>query len=513
MRFCPRCLNAVDAERCPECGSASVVPGGLASADPLIGSVLDNRYEVRSLLGEGAMGRVYRGAQRPLGRAVAIKVIAQAGDADLYWHRRFQREALLTSKLNHPHCIRLYDFGYTAAGAPYMVIELLDGRELFDELRRVGHVPVRRALTLSRQIASALVEAHGRGIVHRDLKPSNVFLTAVDGDDHVKVMDFGLAASHGGPEVEKLTQTGTVMGTPAYMSPEQATARDFDARTDLYSLGVMLFELLTGRVPFLGDTIVKVLMQQIRSDPPRLASLRAELAGHARLQVLVDRLLAKKVAERPDSAESVVAALDELLQGEAQVVDHADEQAMTAALDVVVDGQTAGDDARTSALDVVPDLGASALSGKGRRSGRVARTRGAALAARPTTAKPPASPRSKPSGPQPALARLTAEAVLVGTEAMKGAKARLSLGSADGARDEQLVDVTPFERDGATWRGEAFLAGFLAEGVPWQLTISGAVGGAWRLRIWCDRPRPHLVVDAGGKLARARQRLSGVCGP
>ena len=272
------------------------------------------------------MAVVYRGTQLAVGRSVAVKVIQERllGDAALGQQvlRRFKREAVATSRLSHPHTVRCFDFGETADGFLYLVLELLDGQPLDQVLAATGPLEPTRVARIGRQICRSLAEAHGRGIIHRDLKPSNVFLCRYEGeDDFVKVMDFGLArlgdTTAGGATAGGLTVQGSAIGTPFYMAPEQSRATTpVGPGADLYSLGVMLFELLTGEVPFPGDTALTVAMRHLR-DPAPPMPLRDLHPGLARAwRGLVYALLEKTVERRPARASDVATYLSVLERGE-----------------------------------------------------------------------------------------------------------------------------------------------------------------------------------------------------
>jgi len=282
----------------------------VALYDPHIGRLLAGQYKVEALLGRGGMGAVYRGVQLSVDRPVAIKLISAGLPDPAQSLQRFRREAEATGRLNHPNTIRLFDFGLTDRGEVYMVMELLEGCDLAARLQH-GPLAPDEAFHIIRQVLSALSESHARGIVHRDLKPGNVFLSNVHGDaNFVKVMDFGIAGMEQGGDAQKLTVTGAVMGTPAYMSPEQAQGKPVDARGDLYSCGVVLFEMLAGRVPFEAESLVSMLLAHVTQKPKRLAECGVSFPQLAQTQVLIDSLLAKSPAHRPSSAVEVIAAID-----------------------------------------------------------------------------------------------------------------------------------------------------------------------------------------------------------
>jgi serine/threonine protein kinase len=286
------------------------------NGQPPIGRVLAGQFRIESLLGQGGMGSVYRGTQLSVNRAVAIKLITATAPDQEELVKRFRREAEATARLSHPNTVRLFDFGVSESHELYMIMELLEGCDLAAHLQNCGSMPLTEALRVARQVLCALSEAHALGIVHRDLKPGNVFLSRVQGGEiFVKVMDFGIAGIEQARDTQRLTRTGAVIGTPAYMSPEQAQGRAVDTRSDLYSLGVMLFEMLTGRLPFEADTFVSLLLAHVTQPPPRLAEVVADFPQLAAVQGLLDLLLAKTPEARPANAHGALAAIDALASG------------------------------------------------------------------------------------------------------------------------------------------------------------------------------------------------------
>src|SRR5262249_42718946 len=245
---CPSCHSQVDAGQkfCPKCGTAIQE----AAPDPLIGTVLNGKYKITRLLGEGGMGAVYLGEQQ-LGtktRNVAIKTLHPHLSKDPKILARFEREVGTVAELEHPNTIQVFDYGKTEGdGILYIVMEYVQGKNLADLLEKEGAMDPARVDKIMNQICGSLEEAHGRGIIHRDLKPDNVVLTERAGQkDWVKVLDFGIAkrSSEEDRNEQKLTQQGMVLGTPPYMSPEQFTGKPIDARSDIYSLAIMAYEML-----------------------------------------------------------------------------------------------------------------------------------------------------------------------------------------------------------------------------------------------------------------------------
>ncbi len=308
--YCPSCGDgfAPAWDRCPEDGSALVRAGH--AADPLLGRLLDRRFRVLRPLAQGAMGTVYAGVQLPIKRAVAIKVIRDDLGYDDAVAQRFLREAYLSSRLSHPNIVDVLDFGETADGCLYLVMDLLRGKMLDAVLAETGPLSVRRACEIGLQLCSALVTAHAHGVVHRDLKPANICLLAELGD-WVKVLDFGLAKSVFQDPGNEITLAGAVIGTPLYMAPETIYAGLAEPRSDLYALGCILYELLTGQPPFTGDSGALVLARHLDDEPPPLPE---EVPPTLRLLVLA--LLAKTPEHRPANALTVCALLEHCLAAE-----------------------------------------------------------------------------------------------------------------------------------------------------------------------------------------------------
>jgi CheY-like chemotaxis protein len=245
----------------------------------LEGALLAGRYRVGALLGSGGMGSVYEGTREDLGgMPVALKVLHPGISQDVDVLRRFRREAHVVGAINHPNIVRILDFQMPTDEPAFIVMERLEGASLGDAIRRARQFSVEDIAWIAVQVLAGLAAAHGANVIHRDLKPDNVFLTALpEVADVVKLLDFGVAKLTESPWDERLTQTGVVMGTPAYMAPEQARGESADARSDLYAVGCLIFEALTGRPPFVASNYNAVMFQINQSTPPSLDELRPDL--------------------------------------------------------------------------------------------------------------------------------------------------------------------------------------------------------------------------------------------
>ncbi len=275
-------------------------------ANELVGQTVAQRYKIERMLGRGGMGAVYLAEHTELHKQVALKVLHRYMSTNEEVVARFEREAVAAGRLAHPSIVAATDFGRLEDGSFYLALEYVDGVSLADQLKDTGPFEERRAVSIAYQICDALCTAHAAGIVHRDLKPDNVLLVNVeDGNELVKVVDFGIAkVSLEEDEQEGLTRAGLVFGTPEYMSPEQAMGHTVDARSDLYGIGMLLYEMLSGRSPFRAQEVTEMLAKQITEQPPALPEHIAP-----RLRDLVMWLLRKDPEERPDDAASLSEAL------------------------------------------------------------------------------------------------------------------------------------------------------------------------------------------------------------
>jgi serine/threonine protein kinase len=284
-----------------------------AAIDPVIGRTINDRFKIISLIARGGMGKVYRAEQAPLGRSCAVKILNPnyAGEQDPEFHKRFFLEASIASKLTHPNTVTIFDYGRTDDDIYFMAMELLEGVTLHRAIREVGCFPEERVAHIGRQICRALREAHAHGVIHRDLKPANIFLVDHgDESDFVKVLDFGLVKSviDNKPE-DQLTQTGLFMGSPKYMAPEQIRGDRVDARTDVYSLGIMMYEMLTGKVPFDRPNSLNILMAQVNEDAVPLSVMNPQAHISPVMEELVVRCMSKDPAGRAASMDEVLATL------------------------------------------------------------------------------------------------------------------------------------------------------------------------------------------------------------
>ncbi len=318
-RTCESCGfdNAEVGHDCPLCGLSAVTmaPSGdaptLALAqttssvefDPAHTPMFAGRYRIEELLGKGGMGDVYRVRDTVGGRDLALKILRRDAGSQSKGLDRFRREIAVLTKLRHPAIPAIFDHGVEGSHL-YFVCEIVRGQDLRMELRRRGLFPVKDAVALAAVVADALAAAHAEGVVHRDVKPANIM---VADDGSIRLVDFGLARPEG-IDVERVTQTGEFVGTPAYMSPEQFDARTVDARTDVYSLGVVLFEILTGQAPFSASSVMSMAMKHLKEAPPAPSVSRPDLPPW------LDRLVLKCLEKEPSRRFATAALLAEELR-------------------------------------------------------------------------------------------------------------------------------------------------------------------------------------------------------
>src|ERR671937_220845 len=278
----------------------------MAVTDTLIDTLFDGRYRIVRKLGTGGMANVYLAEDQELGRRVAIKILDDRHAADEQFVERFRREAKNAAGLSHPNIVSIYDRG-EAEGTYYIAMEYLEGRTLKELIITRGPTPIPVAVDYTRQILAALSLAHRNGIVHRDIKPHNV---VVGPDGRLKVTDFGIARSG----ASQITEAGSIIGTAQYLSPEQARGAPVNRTSDLYSVGIVLYEMLTGTVPFTGDTPVEIAMKHLSAVPEPPSERRAEVSPD--LDMVVLRALAKHPADRYHTAEEMDSDLARIAQGE-----------------------------------------------------------------------------------------------------------------------------------------------------------------------------------------------------
>ena len=321
---CPRCqgVNPRGAESCKKCGTTLEQQNAEKEIDPMIGAFVGERFLVSRKLGEGGMGVVYEAEQTAIDRKVALKVLhPHLTDENLY--ARFRNEAAASSRLGHPNTITVYDFGKTETGSLYIAMEFIDGISLDDEIMKNGALDWQRAGKIGLQICGSLQDAHDNGIVHRDLKPENVMLCERGGErDLVKVLDFGIAKileDDGTDQRKALTKTGMVFGTPQYMSPEQVRGEKVDSRSDIYSTGIILYQMLAGVLPFKSETPMGVLTMHLLDTPPAFAETASAMNVPKGLEAVVLSALAKDPGDRPQSMKEMARQINEVLSGSSKL--------------------------------------------------------------------------------------------------------------------------------------------------------------------------------------------------
>jgi serine/threonine-protein kinase len=304
-RFCGTCGHAIAA-------TENAGPPSLAPTDDLAGREIAGRYRIVRQLGAGGMGAVYVAEQISLKRTVALKLLKSELSSNPGLIRRFNIEAELAAKLSHPNTVTMFDFGQDADGTLFIVMEFVAGRSLRDLIQREAPLPLARVIHIAEQVAASLSDAHARGIVHRDIKPDNVMLSEVGKrTDVVRVLDFGIAKLRDEREdgAVPVTQAGDMLGTPQYMAPEQIRSETVDGRTDVYSLGAVLYEMITGRLPFEGPTVMSILGKHLTENPAAPSQRRPDLPIPPLLDQLVVDCLRKDPSARPASMDAFVERL------------------------------------------------------------------------------------------------------------------------------------------------------------------------------------------------------------
>ena len=307
MKYCPICERNYgdEVDVCQMDGAMLKLFG--VRQDPFLGKVIKSRYKVLRKLGEGGMGTVYLAEQMSIGRKVALKLLQGNYALDDEFVGRFRREARLAASLNHRYIVTIYDFDQGEDGSLFIAMEYLDGCKLSDVIRRDGPLGIRRAAQLGLQIAEGLDAAHRAGVIHRDIKPDNIMVAGEESAETIKLMDFGIARLRDVGATSRLTRADVIMGTPAYMAPEQAEGAEVSEQTDIYGLGIVLYEMLSGTVPFKASTPSTVLLKQIREAPLPLRKLRREIP--ASFERVVMQALEKKPQKRHRDMREVVQGL------------------------------------------------------------------------------------------------------------------------------------------------------------------------------------------------------------
>ncbi len=302
---------------------APTLPATLETQTPSIGDVLDGKFRITDVLGSGGMGCVYLAEHTALKRQVALKLLHPEVEGIDEVSLRFEREAFAIGRIDHPNCVGVSDFGRLEDGSLYMVLEVLDGVSLLELLVRERRIGWERALHIARHVLSALACAHDVGIVHRDVKPENVILVEEDGDlDFAKILDFGIAKLFDGANLAsgdpRLTQLGVTIGTPTYIAPEQAFGQPIDVRADLYSVSIMLFEMIAGQAPFDADEVVGLLSMHASADVPWMRDVAPEVQVPKPVEALIRQGLEKDKDDRPESAHAYIDRIDAILAGDAK---------------------------------------------------------------------------------------------------------------------------------------------------------------------------------------------------
>lgn len=307
-RVCPECGLKTEELTCPTDGEMTLVVKTGDAIDTLVGRVIGSRYRILEMVGQGGFGAVYKAQHTATGDTLAIKTLRADVEGNQDVVMRFRQEAKATSKLKHPNTVRVFDFGQMDDGNLFLAMEFLDGRTMTDVMRAEAPLDYKRLVHMALQVLKSLSEAHSKGLIHRDLKPDNIYLQTIHGeDDFVRVLDFGIAKSVGG-EQQDITSTGAVIGTPKYMSPEQARGQTVDARTDLYSLGVILYEGLSGTPPFVAETPLAMILRRVTEEPPRVHD-NVVMPTPIGLCDAVLRALRRRPEDRYASADEMAAAL------------------------------------------------------------------------------------------------------------------------------------------------------------------------------------------------------------
>lgn len=507
----------------PTAAGAPAAAAAPAPADPYVGTTLEGRYVVERKLGEGGMGMVYAGRHRLIDKRVAIKVLRRDMATDRELNERFLQEARAASAIGNPHIIDISDFGHLQDGSTYFVMELLEGKSLGEVLTNAkGPLPVARLCHVAKQIAQGLAAAHAANIIHRDLKPDNVILVRRGTEtDFVKILDFGIAKVGGG--TKRMTRAGSVFGTPHYMSPEQAAGAVVDHRTDIYALGVILYEMASGKVPFDADNFMGILTQHMYKAPVPIRALVPEVDVPPGLDAIVLKCLTKKPEGRYASMDELLADLDKLDHGLLPDAVH-EMMARSGGFNVPADYFRAAMPAPVPATPMVAGRKRWPLYAIMGAVGTLVGVVGVVIVVKSGTGKaqpPPAAAGSTMAGAAPVSVAVAGPAVsaprAAAPQVLAGAAAPASAGSAiavpanaaaglDTSSHEILVSVVPTDatilQDGKSL-GQSPIALHLATGQRVVLTVERAGFRTREVTVGADSPKQAFTLEAVGGAAAA----------
>jgi len=450
VKTCPKCFyeNGDDSRFCQKCGTNLSSVEGNKGGDPLVGKLLAGNFAVKRKLAVGGMGSIYEAEQVSLQKAVCIKVLHKHLLRDNTIIKRFHREARAASKLKHPNCINVIDFGQAENGVLYLAMDFVQGKDLAEVLEAEHPLGAERVVHIMSQVAGALDEAHAQGIIHRDLKPENIMVEQRRSQpDFVTVLDFGIAKiKEPGKEDRETFQTmaGVVCGTPEYMSPEQIRGEELDARSDLYSFGVIMWQLFTNRLPFSGSTPIATVTKHLTETAPPPSRFNTEIPGP--LEALTQRLMSKNRNERPASALEIKQKLDEI----ADMLKHGGALKGSRYTDLdrtIVDfGQPFLSDERKAVIDQMSlgaEGGSPAAAQAPAQPGRGAPVTPTVV--RPVAQRLPGGARPAPKPPSATPVRPAAEPARPIRDPMQQAIDAMG-GAAD--VDDELSSLTPLRRSG-----------------------------------------------------------------
>jgi tRNA A-37 threonylcarbamoyl transferase component Bud32 len=515
LKTCPTCrVHLPDAlDFCPQDGTNLTGQPGRTEVlfDRFLGTVIDGRYKIESKLGEGGMGVVYAARHVIIDKRVAIKVLKKEAQTEETAGQRFIQEARAASRIGHANIVDITDFGTTADGSAYFVMEFLDGKTL-GQLLASGPLPARRALTVATQVARGLLAAHRSGIVHRDLKPDNIFLVERDGQpDAVKVVDFGIAKVQSQGTAERLTQAGMVLGTPEYMAPEAATGKETDHRVDEYSLGCILYEMLTGEVPFKGTNSQATLTKHVFEAAVPPSKRRPDLDVPPTLEAVVLRAMAKKPDDRYPSMRELVEALDQAAERDGLALPRRAREGRSEQIAAVAEPRSeAGDGIPTEELPAPRRLGRALALGLAGGGALATVGMAAWMALRPPASAPPlrAAAATAAAAPAPAVAAPVSPAVAPAAAAEVTLTLRSSPPGAAVLEKGERLGLTPLSlRRPAQVRPVTLL--FRLAGYKDVERVLVADANHDVEVVLAARPAHHVARVPGGHAGQARKKPAG----